>query len=141
MNLDVHHIGIVVDDIDRAKKTYEDVFGLQETARFTVEAFQAEVCFLPTNNTYIELVRPLADDGLKKFLDRHGSGSLHHICYLVEDMDDAFFTFTWERGLRSVTGPPRYTPCFEKAVFFHPKDTGNVLIELVSGPACPLPGR
>lgn len=140
MKLSVHHVGVVVDDIDKGKIPYETAFDLKEAARFTVDAFKAEVCFIPTQNTYIELVRPLADDGLGHFLKKHGSGTLHHICYLVDDMDEAFRYFTQEKGLRSVTGAPQKVPCFEQALFFHPKDTGSLLIELVSGATCPLPG-
>ncbi|MBI5013958.1 MAG: VOC family protein [Deltaproteobacteria bacterium] len=140
MKLDVHHIGVVVDDIDKGKAVYETVFGMKEVARFTVDAFKAEVCFIPANNTYIELVQPLSDDGLGHFLKKHGSGTLHHIGYLVEDIDEACRHFIEEKGLRSVTGGPQRVPCFENALFFHPKDTGNVLIELVSGATCPLPG-
>ena len=139
MELAVHHIGVVVEDIDEAKKLYLDVFDTEEAGRFIVDAFNAEVCFLPFKNTYIELVKPLADDGLGKFLKKHGSGALHHICYIVDDIDEAYRHFTEEKGLRSVTGPPTYTPCFKKAMFFHPKDTGGVLIELVSEATCPLP--
>lgn len=139
MKLNVHHIGIVVDDLDKGKEVYEAAFSMKEQARFTVDAFKAEVCFLPVNNTYIELVKPLSEDGLGHFLKKHGSGTLHHICYIVDDMAEAFRYFTEEKGLRSVTGAPQCVPCFREALFFHPKDTGNVLIELVSGASCPLP--
>lgn len=139
MELKVHHIGIVVNDIDNAKKVYENTFDMQEMARFTVEAFKAEVCFIPVNNVYIELVKPLADDGLGKFLEKHGSGALHHICYIVDDMKKAAEYFTREKGLKIINGAPQEIPCFEQALFFQPADTGNVLVELVNGAACPLP--
>ena len=139
MKLEIHHIGVVVDDIDEAKKVYENTFDSSESARYVVDAFKAEVSFYPFNNTYVELVRPLEDDGLGKFLKEHGSGTLHHICYIVDDMEEAYRYFTEEKGLKAVTGAPQYTPCFEKALFFHPKDTGGVLVELVSGASCPLP--
>jgi methylmalonyl-CoA/ethylmalonyl-CoA epimerase len=140
MDLKIHHIGIVVDDIDRAKQAYENPFGLKIRGRYVVEEFQAECAFIPLGNTYIELVKPLAEDGLKKFLTRHGSGTLHHICYIVDDMEKAW-KYLQEKGLRSVTGEPRYTCTFEKAMFFHPKDTGNVLIEFVTRAVCPLPSQ
>jgi len=140
MDLEVHHIGIVVDDIDRARKVYENLFGLKLKGRYQVKEFQAECAFIPAGNTYIELVKPLAEDGLKKFLDKHGSGTLHHICYIVDDIDKGW-TYLKEKGLRSVTGEPRSTCTFEKGMFFHPKDTGNVLIEFVTKAACPLPAR
>ena len=138
MELEIHHIGIVVDDIDRAKQVYEKVFGLKIRGRYVVDEFHAECAFIPAGNTYIELVKPLAEDGLKKFLDKHGSGTLHHICYIVEDMETGWRLMR-EKGLRSVTGEPKATPTFGKAMFFHPKDTGNVLIEFVTKAACPLP--
>ena len=138
MDLQIHHIGIVVDDIDRAKAVYEKWFGLNVKGRYLVGEFNAECAFIRAGNTYIELVKPLAEDGLKKFLDKHGSGTLHHICYIVDDMEEGW-KYLKEKGLRSVTGEPRSTCTFEKAMFFHPKDTGNVLIEFVTKAACPLP--
>jgi len=140
MDLQIHHIGIVVADIDRALEVYEGIFGLSLKGRSRVEEFQAECAFVLAGNTYIELVKPLAEDGLKKFLDRRGSGSLHHICYIVDDMEEGW-KFLKEKGLRSITGEPRFTCTFEKAMFFHPKDTGNVLIEFVTKAACPLPSK
>jgi len=137
MNLQIHHVGIVVEDIDRAKEVYEKAFGLNLKGRYVVKEFQAECAFLLAGNTYIELVKPLAAGGLKKFLDRHGSGTLHHICYIVDDIEAAW-KYLRILGLRSVTGEPRSTCNFEKAMFFHPKDTGNVLIEFVTKAACPL---
>ncbi|MBC8394676.1 MAG: VOC family protein [Deltaproteobacteria bacterium] len=137
-DLEVHHIGIVVDDIETAKKPYEDVFGLEVVEVFDVEPFAAKVAFLPVKNTYIELVQPTdPDDGLGKFLER--GGGMHHICYEVEDLDAVYENLT-KQNIRSVTGAPQCTPCFEKALFLHPKDTGNVLIEVVEKAACKLPG-
>ena len=140
MELQIHHIGIVVDDIDRAKAVYEKWFGLSVKGRYRVGEFMAECAFIRAGNTYIELVKPLAEDGLKKFLDKHGSGTLHHICYIVDDLEEGW-KYLKEKGLRSITGEPRSTCTFEKAMFFHPKDTGNVLIEFVTKAACPLPSQ
>ena len=131
MDLAVHHIGIVVNDIDRAKEVYEMAFGLKIKGRYRVDEFNAECAFILVGNMYIELVEPLANDGLKKFLDKRGSGTLHHICYIVENIEEGW-KYLKEKGLRSVTGEPRSTCTFEKAMFFHPKDTGNVLIEFVT---------
>ena len=139
MNLRIHHIGLVVDDVDKTKALYENIFGMEEKGRYRVDAFNADCCFLLAGNTYLELVRPLADDGLGRFLEKRGTGTLHHICYITDDMDQAFRYFTEEKGLRSLSETPKRAPSFEKAVFFHPKDTGNLLVELVSDAACPLP--
>ena len=134
----VHHIGVVVADLEAAKAGYEAIFGLKVVQVFDVDAFAARVAFIPLKNTYLELVQPLRpDDGLGKFLQR--GGGMHHICYEVTDIEAV-----WKRlkqcNIRSVTGEPRPTPCFEKVLFLHPKDTGNVLIELVEKAVCKLPG-
>jgi methylmalonyl-CoA/ethylmalonyl-CoA epimerase len=137
-DLDVHHIGIVVDDIEKAKKPYEELFGMEIKTVFNVEVFSAKVAFLPIKNTYIELVQPTnPEDGLGKFLQR--GGGLHHICYEVDNIDE-FMKELKSKNVRSVTGDPQYTPCFEKALFLHPKDTGSILIELVEKATCKLPG-
>lgn len=136
--LEVHHIGIVVEDIEKAKKPYEAIFGLEIVERFEVEPFAAKVAFLPVKNIYIELVEPTnPDDGLGKFLKR--GGGIHHICYEVEDLD-AVSEQLKEKNIRSLGGGVQWTPCFEKTLFLHPKDTGNVLVELVEKATCKLPG-
>jgi methylmalonyl-CoA/ethylmalonyl-CoA epimerase len=138
MKLKVHHVGLVVEDIDEYINMFTCLFGFQEKGCYTVHTFNAVCSFLLAENTYIELVKPLADDGLGRFLKKHGSGRLHHICYEVDDMDEAFEYLTKVKGLQSLAANPVQIPSFQKAVFFHPKKTGNVLIELVSGPSCPL---
>ena len=137
-DLKMHHVGVVVEDIEKAKKPYEDVFGLEVVAVFDVEPFAAKVAFMPLENTYLELVQPTnPEDGLGKFLKR--GGGMHHVCYEVEDAQ-AVYESLQEQNIRSVTGPPKLVPCFQKAFFLHPKDTGNVLVEIVEKATCKLPG-
>ncbi len=136
-DFEVHHIGIVVDDIEEAKKTYEQVFGTQIQSAFDVTAFSAKVAFMPVKNTYIELVQPTnPEDGLGKFLKR--GGGMHHICYEVENIA-AVLDELKSKNIRTI-GEPCYTPCFEKTLFLHPKDTGNILVEIVEKATCKLPG-
>ena len=107
-DLDVHHIGIVVKDIDEAKKPYEEVFGLKVDAKFNVDVFSAKVAFLPLNNTYLELVEPTnPEDGLSKFLK--GGGGIHHICYEVEDLDTIYQQLK-KKNIRDVSGGIQCTP-------------------------------
>ncbi len=135
-DLDVHHIGIVVEDIDKAAQVYKDVFGLYVMNVFDVDVFSAKVAFLPLKNTYLELVQPTnLEDGLGKFLKR--GGGMHHICYEVEDIH-AVYNECKNKNVRPINQKPEYTPCFEKAFFLHPKDTGNVLVEIVEKATCKL---
>ncbi len=136
-DLALHHVGIVVKDIEQDKKVYETVFGMEIVKQFDVEAFAAKVAFTPIKNTYIELVEPTnMDDGLGKFLQK--GGGLHHICYEVEDINAIIEQLKQEK-VRLIPQEPQWTPCFEKTLFLHPKDTGKVLIELVENATCQLP--
>jgi methylmalonyl-CoA/ethylmalonyl-CoA epimerase len=136
-DLEVHHIGIVVEDIEKAKKPYEEIFGMKVKMELNVDAFAAKVAFLPLKNSYVELVQPTnPEDGLGKFLKK--GGGMHHICYEVQDID-AVLAELKRKNIRSVSGEPVRTPCFEKTLFLHPKDTGNVLIEIVEKATCKLP--
>ena len=131
-DLDVHHIGIVVDDIETAKKPYEDVFGLEVVEVFDVEPFAAKVAFLPVKNTYIELVQPTnPDDGLGKFLER--GGGMHHICYEVEDLDAVYENLT-KQNIRSVTGPPQRNIISRTLSILYriPVSTSSEVIRLIS---------
>jgi methylmalonyl-CoA/ethylmalonyl-CoA epimerase len=135
-DLKVHHIGIVVEDIDKAKRPYETVLGMEVIQVYDVEAFAAKVAFLPVKNTYIELVQPTnPEDGLGRFLQK--GGGIHHICYEVGNIN----TVIKQMKVKKVRliGEAKWTPCFEKTLFLHPKDTGNVLVELVEKASCPLP--
>lgn len=137
--LKVHHIGIVVEDINDAKKPYETVLGMEVIQIYDVDAFAARVAFLPVSNTYIELVQPTnPNDGLGRFLQK--GGGVHHICYEVENIDDVVQQMKAKK-IRLIPDEPKWTPCFDKTLFLHPKDTGNVLVELVEKASCPLPPR
>ena len=44
---------------------------------------------MESNGVDIELLEPLSDDSpISSFLSEHGSGSLYHIAYEVENLDD-----------------------------------------------------
>tara|TARA_Y100000031_G_scaffold50033_1_gene57389 strand:- start:1466 stop:1726 length:261 start_codon:yes stop_codon:yes gene_type:complete len=77
------------------------------------------------------------EDELGLFLK--GGRGIHHICYKVEDLDTIYQQLK-KKNIRAVSGGIQRTPCFEKTLFLHPKDTGNVLIEVVEKATCKLPG-
>ena len=91
------------------------------------------ICFVDAPNMQIELIEPLGEDSpIIKFLEKQPLGGQHHVCFEVDDIDEARNWFD-SNGAR-ILGPTRIgahgTPIF----FLHPKDMGGVLTEIMESP-------
>ena len=92
---------------------YRDVMGATITHEpFDLEEQGVKVCFVDTpgengtNGTQIELIEPLGEQStLTGFLAKNPAGGQHHVCYEVEDIEDAR---QWFEGLgKRILGPTR----------------------------------
>jgi len=129
MNPTVHHIAIVVRDLDVALRFYRDGLGLEMTERRQVGEEGVEIALLPTGEGEIELIRPLDEDsGVARFLAKHGEG-LHHICLVVEDIEAAMERLR-AAGAQLLSEEPRVGALGTRYVFIHPKSGHGVLLEL-----------
>lgn len=136
----LNHIGVATPSIEESIRYYRDVMGATRFHKpFDLEAQGVKVCFVDTpgvngtNGTQIELIEPLGEDSpIAKFLEKNPSGAQHHVCYEVEDIEDARKWFE-ELGKR-ILGPTRLgahgTPIF----FLHPKDMMGQLTEIMETP-------
>lgn len=84
----LHHIGIVVQSIDSGWALYS-ALGFQAATQICSDPTQrVRVQFINTNtNVLVELIEPAQPDSpVSNFLKKRGPG-LHHLCYLVDDID------------------------------------------------------
>jgi methylmalonyl-CoA epimerase len=133
MNLSIHHIAIVVRDMDTALGFYRDALGLEVTERREAPEEGVEIAFLPTgkgeDGGEIELIRPLDEEsGVARFLAKQGEG-LHHICLTVSDVEVAMKGLR-AAGARLLSKAPHVDAHGTRYVFVHPKSTHGVLLEL-----------
>ncbi|QZD95699.1 methylmalonyl-CoA epimerase [Qipengyuania gelatinilytica] len=136
----LNHIGVATPSIEESIRYYRDVMGATSFHKpFDLEAQGVKVCFVDTpgengtNGTQIELIEPLGPDSpIAKFLEKNPAGGQHHVCYEVEDTEDARKWFE-DMGKR-ILGPTRIgahgTPIF----FLHPKDMMGQLTEIMETP-------
>jgi len=136
----LNHIGVATPSIEESVRYYRDVMGATSFHKpFDLEAQGVKVCFVDTpgldgtKGTQIELIEPLGPDSpIAKFLEKNPAGAQHHVCYEVEDIEDARKWFE-EMGKR-ILGPTRIgahgTPIF----FLHPKDMMGQLTEIMEKP-------
>ena len=97
----LHHVGIIVSDIDRAGSENSAFFGLGDlVGRFTLRtdnalyrgkrvSYAAEFGFIELGNTLLELIQPIGNDPSPYFdaLSEHGE-TTHHLAYVVPAIEE-----------------------------------------------------
>lgn len=132
----VHHVAIVVRDIDSALGFYRDVLGLPVSLVLPIEHDRVTIAFLDIGESKVELVQPTSDDtGVARFLEKQGEG-FHHVCLETPDVDTTLAELSQEgvelidqEARRGAEGP---------VAFLHPRSCNGVLVELIEehgGPA------
>jgi methylmalonyl-CoA epimerase len=125
----VHHVAIVVRDLDQALAFYRDALGLEVADRRQVPEEGVEIAFLPIGEGEIELLQPLTQEGgVARFLEKRGEG-LHHICLALDDISAAMGRLE-DAGARVLSEEPQVGADGTRYVFVHPKSAHGVLIEL-----------
>jgi methylmalonyl-CoA/ethylmalonyl-CoA epimerase len=127
--LRVHHLAVVVDDMDRALTFWRDALGLELAGIREVPEQASQVAFLPAGEAEIELVRPTsADSGVARYLAKRGPG-MHHICMSVGDLSETLARLA-AQGVRLINPEPLAGADGRRYAFVHPESTGGVLLEL-----------
>lgn len=130
----IHHVGIVVQDVDKALGFYRDIMGLDVTADGVIAGQGVRAVRLALGENEIELVQPTRDGtGVARFLGSRGE-SLHHICLSTDDIA-AEFARVKREGFQLIDEAPRAGLALEVA-FVHPSSMHGVLVELAQS----LPG-
>jgi methylmalonyl-CoA/ethylmalonyl-CoA epimerase len=132
----LNHVGIAVPDIEAAKATYRELYGVSAsdiTETKDLPAQGVRFAFVNVANSQIELIEPLgADSPIIKFLERNPSGGQHHVCFEVADIYVARDEMV-VRGAK-VLNEPRIGAHGVPVIFIHPKNSNGVLIELMETP-------
>lgn len=123
----INHLGIVVKDLEQARKLYSSILKLAVSP--IIEEKEFRVNMVQVGDVKLELMAPVGKEGaVAKFLEKHGEG-IHHVCFEVEDID-LVLTLLSAQGIEFIDKNPR--PGAEgKIAFIHPHSTNGVLIELV----------
>jgi methylmalonyl-CoA/ethylmalonyl-CoA epimerase len=123
----IHHVGVVVPNLEQAMSLWRDLLGLRLTKSQTVQDQGVKAALLRVGESEIELLEPLSpDNGVGKFLARRGGG-LHHVCFETEDVEREL-EGAKAKGIQLIDQKPR--PGLAGMIcFLHPKATRGVLVE------------
>jgi methylmalonyl-CoA epimerase len=131
----IHHVAVIVRDLDVALDLYRGKLGLEVEAVMNMAYDHVSIGFLPVGETKIELVMPTDDTtGSARFLASKGEG-FHHVCFEVPDIQAALDRLA-DMGLTLIDAAPRKGGEGPVA-FVHPKSCHGVLVELIEAPGGP----
>ncbi len=127
----LNHVAIVVPDLEKAAAIYRDTLGATVSAPLDLPEHGVTTVFVELPNTKIELLLPLGDNSpITRFLVKNPSGSMHHVCYEVDDIIAARDMLVANGARILGDSEPKNGAHNKPVLFLHPKDFCGTLIEL-----------
>jgi methylmalonyl-CoA/ethylmalonyl-CoA epimerase len=127
----IHHLGVAVDDLDSALRTYERLFGAEVEHQATIDEQGVRAASLRIGDGRVELLEALGQDTpVGRFLAKRGPG-MHHVAYEVNDMRATLAELSRE-GAELIDTEPRAGLFGLEVAFVHPDSVHGVLSEVVS---------
>lgn len=125
----IEHIGIAVNDLEEATKTYEILFKAAPYKTETVVREGVKTVFFECGESKIELLGATREDSpVGKYLSKQKEG-IHHIAFYVDDLKSEMNRLQKE-GFQLLSDEPKAGADDKSIVFMHPKSSHGVLIEL-----------
>ena len=125
----IEHIGVVVDDLEKANKVFEKILKTSCYKNEYVDSEDVSTSFFKIGDSKIELIASkCTTNSINKFLNKNSS-SLHHFAIHVDDIQEEINRIS-SLGIRILNDKPKIGADNMMICFLHPKDTCGVLIEL-----------
>lgn len=135
-------VGIVVRDVDEARRYYEENFGIGPWAVFQGEpvwcvnkgekaSFKGKIAMANAGAVQVELIQILEGDSIHSdFLESHGEG-LHHVGFFVRDLKERLASAR-EAGIEVLQhGLLRQMGLSIEYAYLDTTETGGVIIEYI----------
>lgn len=127
---ELHHVSVVVPSIAESLPFYRDTLGMRPGPIRELTDQGVRAVFLSAPNALVELIEPTdSASGVARFLADRGKPTLHHLCYVVDDLRGTLGALA-ERGVELIDRQPRRGAEGDVA-FLHPRASGGVLVELI----------
>ena len=126
----ISHIGIAVENLEAARKFFEENFSLPSSKKENFGELLFSFISFEDAGARLELLQSTTDEGqMAKFIGKRGPG-IHHIALEVDDIQ-AELDRLQVKGIQLINQKPYRNAHQELVAFIHPKSTGGILIELV----------
>lgn len=129
----VHHIDVVVRDLDQAEDRYRRVLGIDPLPRETLPERAIDLVRFRIGETWLILVQPTSSAGpVAAFLDEHGEG-FFHMAIEFEDVESQARDVE-ARGVRLANNSPRIGIDGWKLIDVELTETLGAMIQFVEAP-------
>lgn len=125
----IDHIGIAVEDLEKAVDTYKKLLDGECYKREVVEDQRVETAFFRTGESKVELLGATDPESvIAKYVAKKGEG-MHHVAFEVDDIH-AELDRLREEGFTVLSDKPSRGADNKLVAFVHPKENHGVLVEL-----------
>jgi methylmalonyl-CoA/ethylmalonyl-CoA epimerase len=125
----IEHLGIAVKNLEESVKTWTHLLGEPAYKTEEVAGEMVRTAFFRMGESKIELLEATSpESAIAKFIEKKGEG-IHHIAFGVQDLKQEAERLKTE-GFRALNTEPKAGADHKWVMFFHPKETGGVLIEI-----------
>lgn len=125
----IDHLGIAVLDPRRGLSIFSEALGLRLEQIEDIPSQNLRSYHLRVGESHLELLFPTDPDStVAKFLEKKGPG-FHHLALEVDDIEaerDRLVSL----GLEPLSAEPFVGAGGKRVLFFHPRTTGGVLLEV-----------
>ncbi|MDP2857346.1 MAG: VOC family protein [Bacillota bacterium] len=119
-----HHLGIVVKNLDKAAKFYEEYLGFERVSKvFTVDDpdYGVRYVFVNANGILLELLEPIRGPWVERLAQR-GEGAIWEICFAVDSVEEMYDKFK----AKGITLEDRFgRPLIKQKYVHNVTSTGN----------------
>jgi len=130
----IEHVGVVVRDVEASRRLWEDCFGIKLGEVEVNPVRPVKLALYPVGESMVELIAGTTPDSKHARMVAEGKGGLNHICFEVENIDEALAELK-AKGIPLLDQVPRIGHAGCRIAFIDPSATENCLIELAELPA------
>ena len=127
----IDHIGIAVENLEKAIENYKELYGLGPAKIETMDAINVKIAFIPIGDVLIELLQPTkpGTGRIGRYLKEKGEG-FHHIAFRVKNIDQMLEKLK-SQGVPLRDNEPREGGHNSRVAFIEPGATQSLLTEVV----------
>jgi methylmalonyl-CoA/ethylmalonyl-CoA epimerase len=127
---ELHHVAVAVPSLSETIPFYRDVLGYRVDEPRVIADQRVRVAFATRDGSRVELLEPTdTESGVARFVAERGRPTLHHLCFLVDDLASTLVRLANE-GVELVDHVPR-RGVEGLVAFLHPRAANGVLVELI----------
>lgn len=130
----IEHVGVVVRNLEASRRLWEDCFGIPLGGVEQNAERPVRLALYPIGESMVELIAGTTPDSRHARMVAEGKGGLNHICFEVENIDEALAELK-AKGIPLLDQVPRIGHAGCRIAFIDPAATENCLIELAELPA------